>query len=270
MANRIDRKLEELKKAGRTALVPFLTVGYPDVETSKALAEVIIESGGDILELGIPFSDPLAEGLTVQKTSFRALEHGVNLDTSLELVRYLRNKGVEAPLIFMGYYNTFLHYGVEAFVRAAHDAGLDGVIVVDLPTEESGPFKELCRDAGIYLIPLLAPTSTDQRIARACKDANGFIYCVSLTGVTGARNAMAGDLPELVRRIRLHTDLPVLMGFGISSREHVEAVGRFADGAVVGSALLEAIGAAPPGKVLEAASDFIRGLSTPATTEHRE
>ena len=270
MANRIDGKLEELKEAGRTALVPYVTVGFPDVETSQALAEVIIESGADLLELGIPFSDPLADGVTIQKTSFRALEHGVNLDTSFELVRHLRSKGVEAPLIFMGYYNPFLRYGVDAFVRAAHDAGLDGVIVADLPTEESGPFKELCDDAGIYLIPLLAPTSTDRRIARACKDANGFIYCVSLTGVTGARNALAGDLPELVRRIRLHTDLPVLMGFGISSREHVEAVGRFADGAVVASALLDAIGAAPPGKVLEAASDFVRGLSNPVTTEHRE
>ena len=268
MANRIDTRFRALKEEGRTALVPFVTVGFPDVETSQALAEVIVESGGDLLELGIPFSDPLAEGLTVQKTSFRALEHGVNLDTSLEVVRHLRDKGVEAPLIFMGYYNPFLRYGVDAFVREAHDAGLDGVIVADLPTEESGPFKKLCDGAGIYLIPLLAPTSTDQRIARACKDANGFIYCVSLTGVTGARNALAGDLPELVRRIRLHTDLPVLMGFGISSREHVEAVGRFADGAVVGSALLDAIGAAPPGKVLEAASDFVRGLSTPVTTEH--
>lgn len=270
MANRIDRKLEGLKEAGRTALALFMTVGYPDVETSEALAEVIVKSGADILELGIPFSDPLAEGVTIQKTSFRALEHGVNLDTSLELVRRLRSKGVEAPLIFMGYYNSFLRYGVDAFIGAARDAGLDGVIVVDLPTEESGPFKELCDDAGIYLIPLLAPTSTDQRIARACKDANGFIYCVSLTGVTGARNVLAGDLPEFVRRIRLHTDLPVLMGFGISSREHVEAVGRFADGVVVGSALLDAIAAAPPGKVLEAAGDFVRRLSTPATAENSQ
>ena len=252
---------------GRIVLAPFLTVGYPDVETSEALAETVIDAGADLLELGIPFSDPLAEGVTIQKTSFRALEHGVNVATSLDVVRRLRSKGVETPLIFMAYYNPFLSYGLESFVRDASGAGLDGMIVVDLPTEEAGGFNDLCNRHGIYLIPLLAPTSTDRRIASACKHANGFIYCVSLTGVTGARTDLAGHLPDLVRRIRQHTDLPVLVGFGISSRDHVEAVGRFADGAAVGSALLDAIGAAPQGKVLETADEFVRRLSTPVDTE---
>lgn len=270
MANRIDTKLQEVKRAGRTAVAPFLTVGYPDVETSEALAEVIIDSGADLLELGIPFSDPLAEGVTIQKSSFRALRHGVNVATALEVVTRLRSKNIDAPLIFMGYYNPFLSYGLESFVRAASGAGLDGMIVADLPTEEAGGFKDLCNESGMYLIPLLAPTSTDRRIARACKDANGFIYCVSLTGVTGARTDLAGDLPDLVRRIRLHTDLPVLIGFGISNREHVETVGRFADGAVVGSALLDAIGTAPQGGVLAAAGEFVRRLSTPVDQERRE
>ena len=163
----------------------------------------------------------------------------------------------------MGYYNPILSYGVESFVADASGAGLDGVIVADLPTEEAGDLKRLCEGSGIYLIPLLAPTSTDRRIAQACEDANGFIYCVSVTGVTGARTDLSAGLPDLVRRIRRHTDLPVLVGFGISTREHVETVGGYADGAVVGSALLDAIGRAPEGEAVRAGADFTRRLATP-------
>ena len=263
MANRIDIKLQALKEAGRTALMPFVTIGFPDVKASEGVAETVIDSGGDMLELGIPFSDPIGEGPTIQKTSFRALEQGVNLHVSLELLRRLRGKGVGAPLIFMGYFNPFLRYGVERFAQDASDAGLDGLIVLDLPPEESGPFKRLCEEHGMYLTPLLAPTSTDQRIERACKDAKGFIYCVSVTGITGARTELASGLSGLVGRIRRHTDLPVLVGFGVSRREHVEAIGRFADGAVVGSALLDAIDRSPPELTLQTARDFVTGLRTP-------
>jgi tryptophan synthase alpha chain len=260
MDNRIDIKLRALKEAAKTALAPFVTIGFPDVETSVALAEVIIESGGDMLELGIPFSDPLADGLTVQKTSFRALEQGVNVHTSLEVVATLRRRGVEAPLIFMGYFNPFLHYGVERFVRDAAEAGADGIIVPDLPPEEAGPFKGPCEERGIHLIPMLAPTSTDQRIAQACKAAKGFIYCVSVTGVTGARRELDRGLPDLVGRIRRYTALPVLVGFGVSRPEHVEAIGRVADGAVVASALLDAIDKSPKERVLQTAREFVIGL----------
>ncbi|MDP6402593.1 MAG: tryptophan synthase subunit alpha, partial [SAR202 cluster bacterium] len=207
MTNRIDVRLKELREAGETALAPFVTIGFPDVETSENLVEVIAQSGGDMLELGIPFSDPLADGLTVQKASFRALENGVSVTTSLEVLRRLRGRGVEAPLIFMGYFNPFLRYGTERFVGDAAEAGLDGIIVPDLPPEEAGPFKKLCESRGIYLVPLLAPTSTDERIAQACKGANGFIYCVSLTGVTGARQELSSGLSDMVGRIRRHTDL---------------------------------------------------------------
>ena len=262
MVNRIDIKLRALREAGQTALVPFVTIGFPDVSTSEALAEVILDAGADMLELGIPFSDPLADGPTVQKTSFRALNQGVNIPTSLEAVRNLREKGTEAPLIFMGYYNPFLRYGAERFAQGAVDAGLDGLIVPDLPPEEAGPFKEVCEKRGIYLIPLLAPTSTDRRIAQACKEANGFIYCVSLTGVTGERQRLASGLPDLVGSIRRQTDLPVVVGFGVSKREHVEAIGRFADGAVVASALLNAIDRAPKDRVLQTAREFVIGLRT--------
>ena len=261
MANRIDLRLQSLKDAGRTALVPFVTIGFPDVETSEAIAEVILSSGGDLLELGIPFSDPLADGPTVQKTSFHALSQGVNVRKSLDVVRRLRAKDTEAPLILMGYFNPFLSYGVEQFVRDAADSGLDGVIVPDLPTEEANPFKRLCEERDIYLIPMLAPTSPDSRIAQACKEARGFIYCVSLAGVTGARRALASGLPDLVRRIRRHTALPVLVGFGISSREHIQEIGRFADGAVVASALLDAIDKSPKDKVLLTAKEFVERLA---------
>ena len=261
MANRIDLRLQSLKDAGRTALVPFVTIGFPDVETSEAIAEVILSSGGDLLELGIPFSDPLADGPTIQKTSFHALSKGVTVRTSLDVVRRLRAKDIEAPLILMGYYNPFLSYGVEQFARDAADSGLDGVIVPDLPTEESDLFKRLCEERDIYLIPLLAPTSPDSRIAQACKEARGFIYCVSLAGVTGARRALASGLPDLVGRIRRHTALPVLVGFGVSSREHIQEIGRFADGAVVASALLDAIDKSPEDEVLQTAKEFVERLA---------
>jgi len=260
MENRIDKKFTTLKRAQKTAIVPYVTIGFPDVQTSQELAEAIIEAGADILELGIPFSDPLADGPTIQMTSYRALEQGVNLPICLEVLRRLRERQPEAPLVFMGYYNPFLQYGTERFVRDAAEAGLDGIIVADLPTEEAGPFKALCDKSGIYLIPLLAPTSTDQRIAAACKDARGFIYCVSLTGVTGARRTLATGLGDFVARVRRYTDLPVLVGFGVSRREHIEAISRFADGAVVASALLDAVDKSPREKALQTARAFVEGL----------
>lgn len=264
MANRIDTVLQALKAAGKTALVPFVTIGFPDVETSAELAEAIAGSGGDMLELGVPFSDPLADGPTIQRASFRALEQRVNVKVCLDVVSRLRTRGVEAPLIFMGYLNPFLRHGIERFVGDAAKAGLDGVIVADLPTEEAEPFQKHCQGSGIHMIPLLAPTSTDQRIAQACKQAKGFIYCVSLTGVTGARQELASDLPQLVSRIRRHTDLPVLVGFGVSRREHVRAIGRFADGAIVASALLNAIERAPKERVVQTAREFVGALRSAA------
>ena len=260
MANRIDVRLREATAAGKTVLAPFVTIGFPDVDTSVAVAEALLESGGDLLELGVPFSDPLADGPTVQKTSFRALEQGVNLGTCLGAVRRLRARGIEAPLVLMGYFNPFLRYGLSEFVRDAADAGVDGVIVPDLPPEEAGPLNEFCRSNDVYLIPLLAPTSTDDRILQACKQAKGFIYCVSLTGVTGAREELQSGIEALVARIRRHTDLPVLVGFGVSKREHVEAIAQFADGAVFASALLDAIDRGPPDRAAQTARAFVKRL----------
>lgn len=260
MTNRIDETFKRLKQEGKSALAPFVTVGFPDVQSSEDIAVAIVDAGADLLELGIPFSDPLADGPTIQMTSYRALEQGVSLSTSLQMLRNLRSRGVEVPLVFMGYYNPFLHYGLERFVSDAVEAGIDGVIVPDMPTEESGEFKAICEKKELYVIPLLAPTSTDQRIADACKDAKGFIYCVGLTGVTGARRALATGLSDMVSRIRKHTDLPVMVGFGVSQPEHVQQISEFADGAIVASAFLDAIDKASESDRISTAVEFVKNL----------
>ena len=162
--------------------------------------------------------------------------------------------------MFMGYYNPFLRYGLEAFASDASDAGLDGLIVPDLPTEEVTPLKEVCDPKGIHIIPLLAPTSTESRVAASCAEAKGFVYCISVTGVTGARTEFSANLSQLVSRVRKHTELPIMVGFGVSNREHVEAIGKIADGVVVGSALIDTIANAQKGREAQAAVEFVRQL----------
>lgn len=261
MTNRIDAKLASLKKAGRKALVLYTTAGFPDVKKSMAIVRGIAKAGADIIELGVPFSDPLADGPTIQRSSFQALRNGVTLDTCLNMLRRLRGEGgLDTPMIFMGYYNPLLQYGPERFAGDASAAGLDGLIVADMPTEEVSPLAKVCSPKGIHIIPLLAPTSTDERIAAACKSANGFIYCISITGVTGARAGFSANISSLVERIRRHTSLPVLIGFGVSTREHVKAVNAVADGVVIGSALINAIEKAKSGREAETAVDFVRSL----------
>ena len=260
MANRIDVALARKRESGQPALAPFLTIGFPDVPTSESLARAALESGADMLELGVPFSDPLADGPTIQMTSYRALENGVTLAACLDVLRNLRRSGVESPLVFMGYYNPYLRYGLDKFLDDASDAGLDGMIVPDLPTEEAGRLSEMAARRGIHLVPMLAPTSSDDRIRDACESAGGFIYCVSVTGVTGARASVSGQVSQLVGRIRRHTDLPVLVGFGVSRHEHLREISEFADGAAVGTAFLNAVDEAPPDGRLEAARTFVRSL----------
>ena len=261
MANRIDETMRRVRESGKPALAPFLTAGFPDVEMSEDLARAVLDAGGDMLELGVPFSDPLADGPTIQMTSYRALRNGVSVAKCLDSLRRLRAGGVDAPIIFMGYYNPYLRYGIERFLDDAGDAGLDGMIVPDVPTEEGARLGRMAAERGIHLIPLLAPTSADERIADACKAAGGFIYCVSVTGVTGARDRMSDSAPALAERIRRHTDLPILVGFGVSRREHLESIASYADGAVVASALLDAIDKAPEDAKIAAARTFIESLT---------
>ncbi len=262
-SNRLDRTLTEARAEGRSVLSPFVTVGFPDVETSIDIAEAILRNGGDLLEIGVPFSDPLADGPTVQRTSFHALQQGVTVETCLEVVRELRSRGIDAPLMLMGYYNPFLHYGLDRFVRDAADAGVDGLIVPDLPPDESAEFQALCGTNNLHQIHFVALTSTDERIEYICKHASGFIYCVAVLGVTGARRDMRADVAGLVNRVRKHTDVPVIQGFGVSTKEHVDSIATYADGAIVASAMFDAIERAPDGQKVPAVVDFIKGLKGP-------
>jgi tryptophan synthase alpha chain len=243
---RVEETFARLKSEGRTGFVAFLTVGYPDVESTLRLVPALIEGGADIIELGVPFSDPLAEGPTIQASSFHALQQGVTMVTCLEAVRKLREGGVDAPLILMGYYNPILAYGINQFARDAAAAGADGVIPVDLPAEESGPLYEACLAHGLRVIYLLAPTSTDARIRAVAERASGFVYCVSLTGVTGARDELSTDLASFLERVRKQISLPIAVGFGISQPKHFQAVGRIADAAVIGSAIIDEIAKSGP------------------------
>ena len=264
MANRIDTTFENARSAGVSVLAPFVTIGYPDVDSSEEIAAALLESGGDMLELGVPFSDPLADGPTVQRSSAQALRNGVDVPTCLDVVRRLRGRGIEAPLVLMGYFNPFMRYGPERFVADAAGAGADGLIVPDLPLDDAAWFARLCADNGLHLVPMLAPTSTDRRIELACKGTGGFIYCVSLTGVTGARPGLRYEAAaRLVERIRRHSDVPTVVGFGVSSSRHLEEIAGFADGAIVASALLDAIGDVPVGKAVETAREFLTMLKRP-------
>ncbi|HVP04973.1 MAG TPA: tryptophan synthase subunit alpha [Dehalococcoidia bacterium] len=245
-AGRIEETFARVKTEGRTAFVAFVTVGYPEIDATPGLVKALIEGGADIIELGIPFSDPLAEGPTIQGSTFVALENGVTTETCLDAARQLRADGVTAPLIFMGYYNPILAYGIERFARDAAEAGADGIIPVDLPPEESVELHRACQANGLRLIYLLAPTSTDARIKAVGEKASGFVYCVSLTGVTGARNELPPELSAFLERVREQIPLPLAVGFGISQPEHFQTVGRIADAAVIGSAIIDVIARSAP------------------------
>jgi len=244
--SRLAEAFGGLRARRRTGLVAFLTVGYPSVEDTLRLVPALIEGGADVIELGVPFSDPLAEGPTIQRSSHHALERGVTPAVCLDVVAGLRAQGVEAPIVLMGYYNPLLSYGLEEFCRDAAAAGADGIITVDLPPEESHPLRDACRRRGLDLVYLLAPTSTDGRIELVAGLASGFVYCVSVTGVTGAREELPAGLSAFVNRVRARTPLPVAVGFGISKPKHFRAVARIADAAVIGSAIIDEIDRSDP------------------------
>jgi tryptophan synthase alpha chain len=259
--DRIKEKFAVIKEEKRPGLILFLTVGFPDLAATRELVPALVAAGADAIELGVPFSDPLAEGPIIQQSSFQALEQGVTLGDCLALVDDLRGPLPETPLILMGYYNPIYSYGMSRFAQQARQVGVDGVIVVDLPHEEVGPLAEHCLPLGIHHIPLLAPTSTDARIQTATASASGFVYCISLTGVTGVRDQVSARSIDLLGRVRAHTSLPLAVGFGISSREHVEAVCRHAEAAVVGSALIRVMLESPRDQLVARASRFVAELA---------
>ncbi len=241
-------------------LAAYITVGYPQMDSTPALVRALVEGGADFIELGVPFSDPLADGATIQRSSFQALENGVNLEHCLGVAASLRQDGVDVPLIFMGYYNPFLRYGPGRLAHACREAGVDGLIIPDLPPEEAQELAGHCGVSSMDLIFMLAPTSTEERIVRVCQMASGFVYCVSLTGVTGARSGLSPTVAPFLARVRRHTSLPLAVGFGISTREQVEEVSRLAEAAVVGSALIDLIDRTPPERQAAALARFVEEL----------
>lgn len=258
---RIADTFARLRAEGRMGLVPYVTAGYPEPDATPALVQALIEGGADAIELGLPFSDPLADGASVQRSSMKALQGGMTAARCVELIRGLRAGGVVIPLIVMTYYNPILAYGQDGFARDAAAAGADGLIVVDLPPEEAGELAAQCRVGGLDLIPLLAPTSTDERIALALQLASGFVYCVSVAGVTGARAALPEALGSFLARVRRQTELPLAVGFGVSRREHVEALRGKADAAVVGSAIVDVIEASPRAEREERVKEYVEVLT---------
>ncbi len=238
--DRIAQTFARARSENRACFVAYLCAGDPDFETSIAACRALIESGVDVLELGVPFSDPLADGLTNQLAAQRALEGGMTADRVFELVRRVRSFS-EVPIVFYTYYNLVFSNGVDAYVSRAKQAGVDGMLTLDLPPEESGEVKDACARHGVKTVLIVAPTTPPERLPRIAQNATGFIYYVSREGVTGVRNEVAANVPEAIARIRSSTTLPIVVGFGISSRAHVAQIARQADGVVVGSALVNVI-----------------------------
>jgi tryptophan synthase alpha chain len=241
MATRIDRRFAELKTEGRAALVTFLTAGDPDPETSLALVQALPAAGADVIELGMPFTDPMADGPAIQMSSQRALKAGQTLKKTLELVRAFRGSDDATPLVLMGYYNPIYVYGVDRFLRDAKSAGVDGLIIVDLPPEEDGELCLPALKAGLNFIRLATPTTDDKRLPAVLANTSGFVYYVSITGITGAATPDAEKVAAAVARIKRHTKLPVAVGFGVRTAEQAAGIASGADGVVVGSALVSVL-----------------------------
>lgn len=239
---RIRSTFEAAKREHRAAFMPYHAMGYPDRATSIEVVAALADVGADLFEIGIPHSDPLADGPTVQTATHTALVNGTTVADCLAMVRELRARGVQQPFCTMTYYNPLLRYGLERFVADAAAAGVDGLIVPDLPPEEADILETACRAAGLATVYMLAPTSTEARIRLVAQRATGFIYLVSVTGTTGARNELPSDLAAFVQRVRAQTNLPLAIGFGIGTGEQAAAVAAIADGVVVGSALVKAAG----------------------------
>jgi tryptophan synthase alpha chain len=237
--NRISARFDALKQQGRAGLITFITAGDPDLATAQAILNGLPAAGADLIELGLPFSDPMADGPVIELASQRALKAGASVESALGMVRRFRQKNDETPIILMGYYNPIYAYGVDKFCRDAGLAGVDGLIIVDLPPEESAELAKPARENFIDVIYLTAPTTDDARLPTVLASASGFIYHVSIAGITGAAAAQKGAVEEALARLRRHTDLPVAVGFGIKNAAQVAEIGKIADAAVVGSAIVQ-------------------------------
>jgi tryptophan synthase alpha chain len=274
MTTRIERRFADLKAAGRAGLVVFVTAGDPDYATALDLVKALPAAGADVIELGMPFTDPMADGPAIQASSLRALKSGMTLKKTLALVTEFRAADQNTPIVLMGYYNPVYAYGVDAFLRDALAAGVDGLIIVDLPPEEDAELCLPALKAGLNFIRLATPTTDDRRLPTVLKNTSGFVYYVSIMGITGTKSASNVDIAKAVQRLKRHTDLPVAVGFGIKSADQARAVAQEADAAVVGSAVVQRIadsldagGKPKPGlaaHVLELVRDLAGGVRSAA------
>lgn len=260
METEISKTFKKLKSENKKALIPFITFGYPDIKTTEKLLHGLEVSGADMIEIGIPYSDPLADGPIICSTYAHALKHSITLALALNhIATWGRN--LRAPLIIMTYYNPLYQYGLKNFARDAKNAGVSGVIISDLPFEESGAFQKICAQNSLDLIQLLAPTSTKERIQKAARHASGFIYCVSRTGTTGVREKLYSGLGTFIKNVRKETPLPLCIGFGISTPQQAREAAKISDGVIVGSALIRVMQKnLRNGKLLQRASIFTRSL----------
>jgi tryptophan synthase alpha chain len=267
MTTRIDRRFADLRKESRAALVTFLTAGDPDYDTSLSILKAVPQAGADLVEFGMPFTDPMADGPAIQASSLRALRNGQTLKKTLAMVRAFRQADEQTPIVLMGYYNPIYIYGVDRFLADAKSAGVDGLIVVDLPPEEDDELCVPALRAGLNFIRLATPTTDDKRLPAVLANTSGFVYYVSVTGITGMAAPDTGRVTEAVARIKRHTKLPVAVGFGVKTANHARAIAAGADGVVVGSALIEAVRTSldqtgkATGRTVKAVTDLVAELA---------
>jgi tryptophan synthase alpha chain len=260
MANRIDKKFGQLKRENRGGFIPFIVAGDPDLETTKDLLSEFSRLDASVIELGVPFTDPVADGATIQRAAERALQNPIDLPAILQTVADFR-KASETPLILFSYFNPILQFGLKKFASEAKNAGVDGILITDLIPEEAAEFKEILAKNNLHLIMLAAPTSSDERLRKITEKAGGFVYAIARAGVTGAKTDLSDDAENLVERLRKFTDLPVAVGFGISTAGQVKEVLRYADAAVVGSAIvaeIERLRERP--NIVEEIGDYVRKM----------
>ncbi|MBE3127929.1 MAG: tryptophan synthase subunit alpha [Candidatus Atribacteria bacterium] len=267
---RIEKNLRRSRERGRKSLIIYITAGDPDLKVTEELVYSIAQAGADVVELGIPFSDPLADGPTVQQASQRALNGKVTIPKILNTIEKIRKKS-SIPIALMTYYNPIFYYGLDRFVSNSKAVGADGLIVPDLPLEESKELRDITERFGIELIPFITPTTTSERIEAITKVAQGFIYCVSVTGVTGIRENLSLDVAEMIRKIRPYTDVPLAIGFGISNTKQAKEMIKYSDAIIVGSAVIKIIENYQNdlATMLSQVKDFVRSLKKAITTEER-
>lgn len=273
--NRIDARFTELRQKGETAFISFITAGDPDMETSLKVMQALPKAGVDIIELGMAFTDPMADGPSIQAANLRALKNGATLSKTLDMARAFRKGDIATPVVLMGYYNMIYSYGVEKFIADALACGIDGVILVDLPPEEDDEFRIPAQKAGMHIIRLATPTTDEKRLPVVLKNSGGFLYYVSITGITGAASANQANVGEAIMRLKKHAKIPVAVGFGIKDAESAAAMAREADAVVVGSAIVQKIADlaaanTPSDQLVEEVSRFVQGLASATHTIRKQ